>query len=211
MTDVTSLGNTSAEITTNFMTLLVTELQHQNPLEPMKNEELTQQLAILSQLQEMEELHTDFKSLMHGVQVGELNQLMGRVVHFVPDELGEEIAGVLTGVKVENGIPKGQVGPYEVAIEDIIAVEPYYDTGTGGGGGGEPTNGLAGDLNQDGVVNDSDRDIMLENWGVTSGASIFQGDLTGDGAVDHHDYQILMEHYGQSLDGSTGGTTDTHQ
>lgn len=210
MTDqITAISASTLQM--DFMELLTTQLQNQDPLDPMKNEELTMQLATLSQLQQFEELNTKFDTLMQKHDLTEGHLMIGRVVDFTPPELEEQISGVVTDVTVEEDGVKLVVGPYTVALDKIQGIHPY--TGQGGttppGGGGDEQV-LIGDINRDGTVNDDDRDLLLENYGLTTGATWAQGDLTGDGAVNHLDYQLLMEHYGESLqegsDGS-GGTT----
>ncbi len=46
----TSAVTSSSKIQTDYMKLLVTQLQNQNPLEPLDNNEMASQLAQFSQL-----------------------------------------------------------------------------------------------------------------------------------------------------------------
>lgn len=211
MSSISEIGSISSEkLQMDFMQLLTTQLQHQDPLDPMKNEELTMQLAQLSQLQQFEDLNAKFDTLMQKHDLTEAHLMIGRVVDFTPPELDEQISGVVTDVTVEQDGVKLVVGPYTVSLDKVEGVHPYTGQDpTPGGGGGDPQDALIGDLNRDGTVNDDDRNILLENYGLTTGATWAQGDLSGDGKVDHVDYQLLMEHYGETLDGEggSGGTT----
>jgi hypothetical protein len=56
---------------------------------------------------------------------------------------------------------------------------------------------LAGDINNDGLVDVADYDIWAANVGAT-GASWLQGDLNGDGLVDVADYDIWAANVGQT-------------
>jgi len=47
----------------DFMTLLVAELRNQNPLEPMKNQEMGSQLAQFSQLEQLEHMNKGIKAM----------------------------------------------------------------------------------------------------------------------------------------------------
>jgi flagellar basal-body rod modification protein FlgD len=47
----------------NYMKLLIEQLRHQNPLEPLSNEDMATQMAQLSQLQQLETMNTKFESL----------------------------------------------------------------------------------------------------------------------------------------------------
>ena len=47
-----------------FLKLLITQLQNQDPLDPMKNEEFAAQLAQFSSLEQMQNLNESFGQLM---------------------------------------------------------------------------------------------------------------------------------------------------
>jgi flagellar basal-body rod modification protein FlgD len=189
----------------DFMNLLVTQLQNQDPLDPMKNEELTMQLATLSQLQQMETLSGKFSDLLSRFEVDEGNKLIGRVVDFIPEELGERVSGAVSAVNVKDGVVSLTVGPYQVGLNEILAVWPY--TGQKSSTSSDTTEVLTGDLNSDGKVDGSDREILVENYGMTVGATWAQGDLNGDGAIDAIDLQTLMESYTQNTE--TEQSTET--
>jgi flagellar basal-body rod modification protein FlgD len=182
---------------------MVTQLQNQDPLDPMKNEELTMQLATLSQLQSTQEISTKFSSLLQNFELTEGGKLIGRVVDFIPDSLGERVSGLVSGATVKDGMVTLTVGPYSVKLEDVLAVKPYTGSSSSST---ETTNQLIGDVNSDNVVDDQDRQILLDNFGLTTGAVWAQGDLNGDGAVNYTDYNLLTEHYGESNEEEAAST-----
>jgi autotransporter-associated beta strand protein len=49
---------------------------------------------------------------------------------------------------------------------------------------------LAGDFNEDGIVDSSDLAVWSANYGLSEGAAHIQGDANGDSMVDGSDYQI---------------------
>ncbi|MEM7681490.1 MAG: dockerin type I domain-containing protein [Planctomycetota bacterium] len=57
---------------------------------------------------------------------------------------------------------------------------------------------LEGDFNGDGVVDLLDFDILSQNFGLTSGASLAEGDANGDGAVNLLDFDVLSQNFGAS-------------
>ena len=57
MSALTGMTSSAGEIRTNYMNLLVTQLRHQNPLEPMDNNEMASQLALFSQLEQQARTH----------------------------------------------------------------------------------------------------------------------------------------------------------
>ena len=56
--------------------------------------------------------------------------------------------------------------------------------------------GLPGDFNSDGKVDLVDLDVLGQNFGLLSGATLAQGDANGDGAVDLVDLDILGQNFG---------------
>ncbi len=67
----------------DFMNLLVTQLQNQNPLEPMDNQDMSAQLAQFSQLEQMENLNQSFDQLLENSQRSFANDMIGKQVSFV--------------------------------------------------------------------------------------------------------------------------------
>lgn len=64
------------------MQLLVTQLQNQNPLEPMDNADMTAQLSQISQLQQLEKMNGSFGKVLDSVQRGYASSLIGKEVSF---------------------------------------------------------------------------------------------------------------------------------
>lgn len=81
---MTALGQTSAQIQSTYMTLLITQLRNQNPLDPMDNNQMASQLAQLSQLEQMENLNSSFSKVLTSQQVNEASSLIGRQIAYIP-------------------------------------------------------------------------------------------------------------------------------
>jgi flagellar basal-body rod modification protein FlgD len=79
MTQITSAGDIQAD----YMKLLVTQLQNQNPLEPLDNNEMASQLAQFSQLQQLESLNSNFARVLAATELTYANSLIGKEVSFV--------------------------------------------------------------------------------------------------------------------------------
>jgi flagellar basal-body rod modification protein FlgD len=72
----------SSDIQTDYMKLLVTQLQNQNPLEPLDNKDMSAQLAQFSQLQQVENLNTSFRQVLESVQRSYASSLIGKEISF---------------------------------------------------------------------------------------------------------------------------------
>ncbi len=83
-----------------FLNLLVTQMQHQDPLEPTKNEDFLAQMAQFSALEQMKNLNTGFR-----MQQG--NELLGKVIigKVEDNERGgmQYISGAVEATKLKNG------------------------------------------------------------------------------------------------------------
>ena len=84
-------SKSSSEIKMNYMKLLVTQLANQNPLEPMKNDQMTQQLTSLSQLEQIEKLGSTANKMFENskfvdkemlLQLQKLNNNLGSVTNY---------------------------------------------------------------------------------------------------------------------------------
>lgn len=125
--DPVSGTSTASDIQMDYMRLLVTQLQNQNPLEPLNNNEMASQLAQFSQLQQLESMNTSFSDVLAGIQCAYAASLIGKEVSFV-DLSDSDSAGVASGVveQVYNNIDGKIVltaGGYAIGLEDIISVK----------------------------------------------------------------------------------------
>ena len=84
----TSATTSASNIQMDYMKLLVTQLQNQNPLKPMDNNEMASQLAQFSQLQQLESMNTSFSDVLATTNRSYANSLLGRNVTFYsPNEM----------------------------------------------------------------------------------------------------------------------------
>lgn len=87
--------------TEDFIKMMVTQLQNQDPLEPAKNQELLAQMSQIGQLQSTTALQDSLKGLVMQNNLGAAGSLMGKMVKGL-DENGEELAGMVTSVRVQD-------------------------------------------------------------------------------------------------------------
>ncbi|HHT25883.1 MAG TPA: flagellar hook capping protein [Firmicutes bacterium] len=92
----------------DFLTLLITQLRHQDPIEPMKDQEFATQLAQFSSLEAIQHLSGRFDRFMelqlYAAALGQLNQAAGLIGKTV--ELAGEtgtITGQVSAVRLVDG------------------------------------------------------------------------------------------------------------
>ena len=69
----------SDELRNNFMTLLITQLQNQDPLNPMENNELTTQLAQINTVSGIEQLNQTMEGITSQITAGQTMQAAGLI------------------------------------------------------------------------------------------------------------------------------------
>jgi flagellar basal-body rod modification protein FlgD len=100
------LGNTFksknlALKTEDFIKMMITQLQNQDPLEPAKNQELLAQMSQIGQLQSSTQLTVSLKGLVLQNNLGAAGNLIGKAVRG-QDDRGEPLGGVVNSVRVES-------------------------------------------------------------------------------------------------------------
>lgn len=94
-----SIGEISPE---EFLQLLITQLQNQDPFEPVKNQELLQQMSAVRQLQSNIELQQTLEDITLQQQISSAGALIGKLVSGLDGNL-DRVNGLVTSVAVESG------------------------------------------------------------------------------------------------------------
>ncbi|QTP55406.1 flagellar hook assembly protein FlgD [Billgrantia sulfidoxydans] len=69
----------SADLRNNFMTLLIAQMQHQDPLKPMDNHEMTSQLAQINTVSGIEDLNETLSGITDQMNAGQTLQATGLI------------------------------------------------------------------------------------------------------------------------------------
>ena len=127
----------ASNIQMDYMRLLVTQLQNQNPLEPMDNNEMASQLAQFSQLSQLESMSSSFAEVLKTTERNYANSLLDKNVTFyftdeITDTLEKKVGSVdsvfndpdtgksLLGVTVGEGEGAEE---YTLGLGAVILVE----------------------------------------------------------------------------------------
>lgn len=88
--------------TEDFIKMMVTQLQNQDPLEPAKNQELLAQMSQIGQLQSQTLLTESLQGMVLQQNLGSAGNLIGKMVEGV-DDRGSPISGLVSSIRVEQG------------------------------------------------------------------------------------------------------------
>ncbi len=109
----------------DFLKLLITQLQHQDPTKPLEDKEFIGQMAQFSSLEQMKQVNDTLSLLNQGFLVNQTLSLLGTEVK-IQTPYGVD-SGVVTNVVFEAGMPKVEVNNslyptsfiYEIGIPSI--------------------------------------------------------------------------------------------
>ncbi len=122
-----SATNTASNLQMDYMKLLITQLQNQNPLEPLDNNEMASQLAQFSQLQQLESMNESFAKVLATTELTYANSLIGKEVSFMlENETGD--TDITSGIveQVYNNLDGEiflRVGDYMFGLENVISIK----------------------------------------------------------------------------------------
>jgi flagellar basal-body rod modification protein FlgD len=105
-----------------FMQILLAQLTHQNPLEPMDNAEMMSQFSQLNSLQELRGINTSMETVSAVNQASYLASLIGKTVKAQRAD-GNVIEGVVDGVITEVDNPQIRVGDETVDLIDVLEIK----------------------------------------------------------------------------------------
>lgn len=106
-----------------FLELLVTELQYQNPLDPMDGTEYVAQLAQFSTVEQLTTMNDNMSSFLQYQGLYEGSSLIGKIV-----EINDgEVSGEVTKIAVEDGETYVYVDDEKYSVDDITMIYEDID------------------------------------------------------------------------------------
>jgi len=106
----------------DFMTLLLAQLTHQDPMAPMSNAEMMSQFSQLNSLQTLQSMKTTMDQVESSSQIGYAASLVGKQVKVARSD-GTTAEGVVTGVQIQNKQANLQIGNENLPVTDLLEIE----------------------------------------------------------------------------------------
>lgn len=104
-----------------FLELMVTQLQYQDPLQPVGQQEFLQQLAQFSVVEGVEQLNTQFADYLKVQTLSQGVDFVGQHVEY-ESASGESLSGRVSEVRVINGQMNLQIGDDLIPLQDVNAL-----------------------------------------------------------------------------------------
>lgn len=131
---ITGIGGTSSNNSTGqasfatsvfdgdaFMKLLLTQLRHQDPMNPMKDQEFMAQLAQMNTLSEIQKLNTNIEAMSEVQSLTQGASLIGKAVQ-ASNADGDPTYGVVQAVHVQSNKVMLDLGQSSVELDNVQAV-----------------------------------------------------------------------------------------
>lgn len=106
----------------DFLKLLITQLEHQDPLRPMEDREFIAQMAQFSALEQMIAMNKSMGDLKKFSMMERLNSILGKTVKVFDPKTSKEIVGTVTEVNLVFQEPRVRIGNQLFKAEDIIGI-----------------------------------------------------------------------------------------
>lgn len=108
-------GSSAADLQNSFLTMLTTQLQNQDPLNPMDNAQMTSQLAQISTLEGIQGLNTTLTSLLSSYNTSQALQAAGAI--------GSQVLVEGTELTLSSGISQGGVTLGSAANSVVVTIK----------------------------------------------------------------------------------------
>src|SRR4051812_28032631 len=105
----------------SFLKLMITELQQQDPLNPLDNKDMLNQIAQIRSIGASDKLTSTLDSVLLGQNISSATSLIGADISALSDD-GQPIEGVVNRVSIDKGLPK-------LHVQNNPAIGPASDDG----------------------------------------------------------------------------------
>lgn len=114
----TNASNFSSLTPDDFLKMLITELQNQDPMNPTDNGQILQQISEMSNIQATSSLTKSLDSMLTEQNLSAASALVGKTVQGLADD-GSTASGVVDSVTIANGTAKLNIGQQTVSLTNI--------------------------------------------------------------------------------------------
>jgi flagellar basal-body rod modification protein FlgD len=188
-----------------FLKLMITELQQQDPLNPLDNKDMLNQIAQIRAVGASDKLTKTLDSVLLGQNIASATNLIGADISAITDD-GESVTGIVSRISIDKGVPK-------LHVENVPSVAPSTSDGDIAAGTysyrvvwqGEQGQLTGLDFSGNQAIKTTgtagvDQSVQIRNLPVTEAAKyIYRTDKSGTGK-----YQLV----GTVVDGSQGTFVD---
>ncbi|MDA7951171.1 MAG: flagellar biosynthesis protein FlgD [Pirellulaceae bacterium] len=111
-------GNAVTDIDIDeFLQLMITELQNQDPLDPTDNSEIVQQMSHIREIGATDELSNTLESVLSGSNMTTASSLIGKEIEALTDDF-DSVSGTVQSASVEIDAEDGNKRLFRLSVLD---------------------------------------------------------------------------------------------
>jgi flagellar basal-body rod modification protein FlgD len=110
-----------------FLKLMIAELQNQDPLNPMENSEMLQQISQIRTVGATDKLTKTLDAVLLGQNLSNGSSLIGKNIKGLTDD-SKPVEGVVERVSVANNVTKLHIGNVTVSLNNVGEILPAPTT-----------------------------------------------------------------------------------
>jgi flagellar basal-body rod modification protein FlgD len=114
----TNASNFASLTPDDFLKMLITELQNQDPTNPTDNNQILQQISEMSNIQATTSLTSSLTAMLTEQNLSAASALVGKSVQGLADD-GTTASGTVDSVPISNGAPKLNIGQQTMSLSNI--------------------------------------------------------------------------------------------
>ena len=107
----------------SFIQLMVTEMQNQDPMNPMDNAQMLQQLSSMQSINSTKKLTTTLDAVLLGQNLSNAGSLIGKTINGLTAD-GDEVTGKVDQATLVGNVPYLNVGDKSVPIGNVRYIMP---------------------------------------------------------------------------------------
>jgi flagellar basal-body rod modification protein FlgD len=105
----------------DFLKLMISELQNQDPLNPMDNKDMLAQIGQIREIGSNDKLTQTLDTVLRGQNFSSATNLIGKTVKGL-DNTGANVSGVVDRVTVADGVNTLHVGDSKMKLSNVAEI-----------------------------------------------------------------------------------------
>lgn len=107
----------------DFIKLMVTELQNQDPLDPMDNAQILEQMSQIRSIKSNDRLTDTLEAVSLGQSLVTASNLLERTIVGLSDR-SETVTGRVDRVSIQDGLAKLHIGEHTIDLKNVAEILP---------------------------------------------------------------------------------------
>lgn len=104
-----------------FLKILITQLQNQDPMQPMQDKEFIAQMAQFTSVEQLMNISTQLTSLNQSL--GSASNLIGKEITWTDSTTLLPKSGTVSSIIVSSGVNYAVVGDQKIALSDVTKIQ----------------------------------------------------------------------------------------